>query len=66
MRLESTVLLVQGTTTLNYTGLGGRAQGLGPLKERASRARGLFVHAAVAFTEGRRPLGVSRLESWDG
>ena len=51
VRLESTVLLVQDTTTLNYTGLGGSA-------------RGLFVHAAVAFTQGRRPLGVSGLESW--
>ncbi len=64
VRLESTVLLVQDTTTLNYTGLGGSTRGLGPLKERASSARGLFVHAAVAFTEGRRPLGVSGLESW--
>ena len=64
LRQESTVLLVQDTTTLNYTGLRGSAQGLGPLKERASSARGLFVHAAVAFTEGRRPVGVSGLESW--
>ena len=63
-RLQRTVLLVQDTTTLNYTGLGGSTQGLGPLQERASSARGLFVHAAVAFTEGRRPLGVSGLETW--
>ena len=48
-QLESTVLLVQDTTTLNYTGLGGSTRGLGPLKERSSSARGLFVHAAVAF-----------------
>ena len=27
-------------------------------------ARGLWVHASVAFTEGRRPLGVSGLEVW--
>ena len=64
VRLESTVLLVQDTTTLNYTGLGGGMEGLGTLKERSSSARGLFVHAAVAFTEGRQPLGVSGLESW--
>lgn len=50
VRLESTVLLVEHTTTLNYTSLRGSA-------------RGRFVHAAVAFTEGRRPLGVSELES---
>ena len=61
---ESTVLLVQDTTTLNYTGLQDSTQGLGPLQERTSSARGLFVHAAVAFTEGRRPLGVSGLETW--
>ena len=64
VRLESTVLLVQDTTTLNYTALKDSAQGLGPLKKRSESARGLFVHAAVAFTEGRRPLGVSGLESW--
>ncbi|MXY70035.1 MAG: IS4 family transposase [Acidobacteriia bacterium] len=63
-RLHSTVLLVQDTTTLNYTGLGGSTSGLGPLKERSSSSRGLFVHAAVGFTEGGRPLGVSGLETW--
>ena len=63
-RLHGTVLLVQDTTTLNYTGLGGSTRGLGPLKERSSSSRGLFVHAAVGFTEGGRPLGVSGLETW--
>ena len=63
-RLHGTVLLVQDTTTLNYTGLGGSTAGLGPLKERSSSARGLFVHATVGFTEGGRPLGVSGLETW--
>ena len=63
-RLESTVLLVQDTTTLNYTGLQDSTKGLGPLRERTDSARGLFVHAAVAFTAGRRPLGVSGLETW--
>ena len=63
-RQESAVLLVQDTTTLNYTGLRESTQGLGPLQERTSSARGLFVHAAVAFTEGRRALGVSGLETW--
>lgn len=63
-RPESAVLLVQDTTTLNYTGLAESTQGLGPLQERTSSARGLFVHAAVAFSEGRRALGVSGLETW--
>ena len=63
-RQESAVLLVQDTTTLNYTGLKESTQGLGPLQERTNSARGLFVHAAVAFSEGRRALGVSGLETW--
>ena len=63
-RQQPTVLLVQDTTTLNWTRLKDCTQGLGPLKERSSSARGLFVHAKLAFTEGRRPLGVSGLESW--
>ena len=63
-RQASTVLLVQDTTTLNYTGLRDSTAGLGPLGVRESSARGLFVHAAVAFTEGRRALGVSGLETW--
>ena len=54
-----TVLLVQDTTTLNYTGLKDCTQGLGPLKDRANSSRGLFVHAAVAFTPGRRSMGRS-------
>ena len=61
-RQETTVLLVQDTTTLNHTGRES-TEGLGPLQERTGAARGLFVHAAVAFTEGRRPLGVSGLET---
>ncbi len=62
-RLHGTVLLVQDTITLNYTGLGGSTSCLGPLKERASSSRELFVHAAVGFTAGGRPLGVSGLET---
>ena len=64
VQVESTVLLVQDTTTLNYTQLKDCTSGLGPLKDRASSARGLFVHAAVGFTAGGRPLGVSGLEQW--
>ena len=63
-QLPGSVLLVQDTTTLNYTGLKDCTAGLGPLKERSSSSRGLHVHAAMAFSEGRRPLGVSGLEVW--
>ena len=61
---ESTLLLVQDTTTLNYTNLKACTSGLGPLKERSSSARGLFVHAALGLMEGGCPLGVSGLECW--
>ena len=63
-RLHSEVLLVQDTTSLNFTALRRSARGLGPLQQRESAACGLWVHAAVAFTPGRRPLGVSGLEVW--
>ena len=62
--LHATVLLVQDTTSLIYKGLRNCTEGLGPLRKRSDKARGLWVHAAVAFTEGRRPLGVSGLEVW--
>ncbi len=61
-REEGTVLLAQDTTTLNYTGLRACTSGLGTLGPKGSA--GLHVHAAVAFTESGRPLGVSGLESW--
>ena len=63
-RLHSTVLLVQDTTSLNYTSMRAMRRGLGPLKQRSNAARGLWVHAKVAFTAGRRPLGLSSLETW--
>ena len=63
-RQEASVLLVQDTTTLNYSGLAGVADDLGPLGDKSKRSAGLYVQAAVAFTEGGRPLGVSGLEVW--
>ena len=63
-RLRSTVLLVQDTTALNYSIVRGVTHWLGPGKERSHAARGLWVHAKVAFTAGRHPLGISGLETW--
>ena len=63
-RQQEAVLLVQDTTTVNYSGLAGSARGLGPLLSRQDRARGLWLHAAVVFGAGGRPLGVSGLEVW--
>ena len=63
-QLHREVLLGQDTTSLKFTTLRRLAYSLGPLKDRESAARGLWVHAAVAFTPGRRPLGVGELEVW--
>lgn len=60
-RDEGTVLPAEDTTTLNSTGLRDGTSGLGV---EAKGSAGLQVHAAVAFTESRLPLGVSGLESW--
>ena len=60
VRRESTVLPVQDTTTLNHTGLEANTPRLGLLLERSTGARGKFVHAAVAFTEGAAPVGGER------
>ena len=57
---ESMLLLVQDTTTLNYTNLKACTSGPGPLKERSSSARGLFVHAALGLTAGGRPPNARR------
>ena len=63
-RLHSTLLLVQGTTSLKFAGMRRHANGLGPLGERSNASGGLRVHAQLTFTEGGRPLGVNGLESW--
>ena len=63
-RQEASVLLVQDTTTLNYSGLAGVADGPGPLGDKSKGSAELYVRAAVAFTEGGRLLGVSGLEVW--
>ncbi len=63
--LGGTVLLVQDTTTLKYTGPRERTSGRGPLKKRSRSSPGLPVHASVAYTQDLRPLGVSGLETWD-
>ena len=47
-------LAVQDTTTLNYSGLV-ETEGLVKI---GGGGKGMFVHAGLAITEGRRPLGV--------
>ena len=55
--LETTVLLVQDTTTLNYSGLQHCTTGLGPLVGKSKGQDGLLVHAG-------RALGVFWLRPW--
>ena len=59
-RLESTVLVAQDTTTLNYTS---RRHRTGDLVKIGGGGRGLMVHASLAFTESGRPLGVLALDA---
>ena len=56
--LETTVLLVQGTTTLNYGGLKNCTVGLGPPGGTSKGKDGLLVRAGLALAEGGRALGV--------
>ena len=61
MAAEALVLLVQDTTTLNYTGLK-ETRGLGPLGEE--KGRGLWLHSLLAFRPDRIPLGVTSARCW--
>ena len=61
-RLESAVLVVQDTTTLNYDTCRNSMSGLVELGGGGKGVKGLFVHASVAFTLAGRPLGVVALD----
>jgi YD repeat-containing protein len=61
MAAESVVLLVQDTTTLNYSGLH-QIRGLGPLGD--AKGRGLWLHSLLAFRPDTVPLGVARADCW--
>ena len=50
--LETMVLLVQDTTTLNYSGLKNSTTGLGPLCGKSQGKDGLLVHAGRALGQG--------------
>ena len=61
MAAEERVLLVQDTTTLNYTGLK-QTRGLGSLGE--DKGQGLWLHSLLAFRPDRVPLGVTAVRCW--
>jgi hypothetical protein len=54
------VLVLHDTTIVKFSG---EREGLGRIYE-AGAARGFFVHASLAVTAARTPLGVLRAETW--
>ncbi len=61
MATEPVVVLVQDTTTLNYTGLR-ETEGLGDINHDGSR--GLFLHSLLAYRPDGIPLGVLHARAW--
>ena len=61
MAAETTVLLIQDTTSFNYTGLK-ETTGLGSLGE--NEGRGLWLHSLLACRVDRVPLGVLWTHCW--
>jgi len=57
------VLVVQDTTSLNYTAHPGTA-GLGPINTRADGAQGLKLHDTLALTPEGVPLGLVDIQVW--
>lgn len=62
MAAEPLALLVQDSTTLNYTGLL-QTPGLGSLGEEQG-ARGLWLHSLLAYRPDGLPLGVLGVKCW--
>jgi hypothetical protein len=62
MAAEPVALLVQDSTTLNYSGLL-QTSGLGPLGEEKG-GRGLWLHSLLAFRSDGLPLGVLGVKCW--
>ena len=57
------VLILQDTTTFNYTKLK-KTTGLGPIGDKTTKAKGLHSHGALAVTEDGTPLGVVDIAIW--
>ena len=55
------VLLLQDTTTLNYSGQKER-EDIGPIQQ--DNVRGIFLHPTLAITPNRECLGVIDYEQW--
>ena len=61
IKAHPVILLLQDTTTLNYSGQKER-EDLGPLQ--ADNVRGLFLHPTLAVTPERECLGIVDYEQW--
>jgi hypothetical protein len=64
IRKHQTVLVVQDTTSLNYTGHTDTV-GLGPInKKTGDKSIGLLLHDTMSFTPEGTPLGLLNVQCW--
>ncbi len=64
MRREPVVLVVQDTTSLNYTGHPAM-QGIGPIGSSANGPKGLLLHNTMAFRPDGLALGLLDVQCWN-
>ena len=63
MRGEAVVLLVQDTSSLNYT-TRRDMQGIGPIGSWRNGPKGLLLHSTLAFRPDGLPLGIFDVQCW--
>lgn len=61
IKTHPTVLLIEDTSTLNYSGQKAR-EDIGPIQQ--DNVRGLFLHPMLAVTPERECLGIVSYEQW--
>lgn len=60
---EAVVLAINDTTCLNYDPRAGTT-GLGPIRTRADKTFGLWLHSLLALSPAGTPLGLLQAECW--
>ncbi|MEW6233516.1 MAG: IS4 family transposase [Chloroflexota bacterium] len=63
LREKELVLVVQDTTTLNYSSHP-NTKDLGPIGTNSEKVRGLMVHDTMVFTPEGTPLGLLNVQCW--
>jgi hypothetical protein len=63
VRSHEVVLVVQDTTSLNYTHHS-ETEGLGPINNTLNTSVGLLLHDTMAFTPDGTPLGLLDVQCW--